>query len=94
MARSDLVDVPVYDATGRPTWVFGVGGHGSSPIRIELFSVAGTNLCPGCSGPTSYTTTPAGTLDIHTDQLGAGQLVIDLALPIWPRLGALFQRIL
>jgi hypothetical protein len=76
-----VVYLMVYSATGAPTWVMGVG-TGSGTVSFGLTRTTGTNLCPGCTGPTSTTTTAAGTMTVTTNRVGSGQATatIDAAL--------------
>ena len=85
--------ITAYRSSGQPTWVYGVGS-GSGLIRFDLLRTQGQNLCPGCTGPTSVTTTPAGTLTISTSQLGSGRLAGALDWATWPRPNLSLVRLL
>jgi serine protease len=84
--------VVVYDADGRPTWAYGVATGGATVVSFNLLRVTGTNLCPGCIGPTSASTATAGTLTVDTTQLGSSQLRVDLSWPVWPRTAVTLNR--
>jgi hypothetical protein len=84
--------VTVYAADGRPTWAYGVATGGATVVSFNLLRVTGTNLCPGCTGPTSASTATAGTLTVDTTQLGSSQLRVDLSWPVWPRTAVTLSR--
>jgi hypothetical protein len=68
-------------------------GPARGVLQVEV-EVQGQNLCPGCTGPTSVTTTPAGTLTISTSQLGNGRLAGALDWATWPRPNLSLVRLL
>jgi len=58
--------VTFYDASGQPTWAWGTGGPSGNGYFFSLVSFTGTNLCPGCMGPTSVSSMPNGWLTVDT----------------------------
>lgn len=59
--------VGVYDMSGQPTWVYHSGGGAwtGSAFNATLAQRTGVNLCPGCAGPTSYSSVDVGSIQIR-----------------------------
>jgi hypothetical protein len=88
----------VYNAAGAPTWVFGAATGTGPTVSFGLTRTTGTNLCPGCTGPTSTTSVAAGSLTVALDRLGIGRAIatIDASLAggSWRRVGVDLVRLL
>lgn len=65
------ISVPyIYDANGDPRWLISDPVNTGSPLNFNLNAVFSDTLCPSCTGVSSFTTKPAGTmtLDLSADK--------------------------
>jgi hypothetical protein len=57
--------VALYDTAGQPTWVhYNGGAWNGSAFDSVLMQVTGVNLCPSCTGPTSFTYVNVGSMQV------------------------------
>jgi len=88
----------VYDASGQPTWVYGVGTGAGPSVSFGLTGATGVNLCPGCTGPTSVTTWSAGSLVMDNTSVTSGTapawIDASLAGGTWSRPGVTLARLI
>ena len=88
----------VYASNGQPTWVIGVAPGSGLEAAFSLTGTTGTNLCPGCSGASSYVTWPAGTMVSSLTRLHLDRSVTTinavLAGGIWQRTAIDLARII
>lgn len=57
-----------YDTNGQSTWVYqsAGGAWNGSAFTATLAKRTGVNLCPGCAGPTSFSSVDVGTMSLHS----------------------------
>ncbi|MDI1451627.1 S8 family serine peptidase [Polyangium sp. 6x1] len=73
--------VAIYDANGQPTWVtYNQGSWNGTTFAINLIQTLGTNLCPGCPGPSSYAYSNVGTMQIKSINGSLDGATFDLSL--------------
>jgi hypothetical protein len=68
----------LYDIAGEPSWAAGPIRSSGSNLLFDLFRYRGTNLCPGCSGPSVADASLAGPLSLRITGEDAAQVEIDL----------------
>jgi hypothetical protein len=69
----------VYDTTGAPIWLLGTGS--STGSGATLYSSTGHNLCLGCTGTPSVSSTPAGFMTISG--INAAETAASLSLTLY-----------
>ncbi|SDE88471.1 Dual-action HEIGH metallo-peptidase [Myxococcus virescens] len=62
--NTHVLNLTVYQGSN-PVWLQGVVNSASTSLVFPMTYVTGTNLCPGCTGPTSTSGTAAGTFTVN-----------------------------
>jgi hypothetical protein len=63
---------------GAPTWIMGVASGAGPSITFAMTRITGVNLCPGCTGPTSTISNPAGTMAMNLTRVGSGRAITSI----------------
>jgi hypothetical protein len=74
-------------AGGSPRWVYGTAVGAGPQLSFTLSNVTGTNLCPGCTGPTSTSVSPGGSMTLGLSQLSSGHATTTINAAFWQRSG-------
>jgi hypothetical protein len=57
----------IYDSDGEPRWLISNVSEQSTAFNLDMIAVFSDTLCPTCSGTPSFTTSPAGTIQLNLD---------------------------
>jgi hypothetical protein len=67
----------VYEG-GAPTWIMGVASGAGPSLRFDMTRITGVNLCPGCTGPTSTISNPAGAMWMDLSRVAIGRAITSI----------------
>jgi hypothetical protein len=56
----------------------GVASGAGPNISFAMTRVTGVNLCPGCTGPPSTISNPAGTMTMNLSRVGMGRAITSI----------------
>ncbi len=72
----------VYDSAGEPRWLLSSSVNTSSPLNFSLSAFFSDTLCPSCSGVSSFTSSPAGTMVLDLSDPKTWKSDLQLPTPI------------